>query len=69
MAKVIIKLASTATKEVEVFDKETKTMKKVQKRTGFFYITSKNSKKAEKIQITKFDPIVRKHVIFKEEKK
>ena len=45
MAKVIIKLASTATKEVEVFDKETKTTKKVQKKTGFFYITSKNSKK------------------------
>jgi len=69
MAKVIIKLASTATIEREVWDKETKKTKKVQGRTGFFYITSKNSKKAEKISITKFDPVVRKHVIFKEEKK
>jgi large subunit ribosomal protein L33 len=69
MAKVIIKLASTATKQVEVLDKETKKMKTVEKRTGFFYITSKNSKKTEKINIVKFDPIVRKHVIFKEEKK
>ena len=69
MAKVIIKLASTATREVEVLDKETKQMKKVQKRTGFFYITSKNSKRTEKINIIKFDPVVRKHVLFKEEKK
>jgi large subunit ribosomal protein L33 len=69
MAKVMIKLASTATREVEVLDKKTKTVKKIQKRTGFFYITSKNSKKTEKIQIIKFDPVVRKHVIFKEEKK
>ena len=69
MAKVIIKLASTATREVEVFDKKTKTTKKVAKRTGLFYITSKNSKRTEKISITKFDPVVRKHVLFKEEKK
>lgn len=69
MATVIIKLASTATIEREVFDKKTKQMKKVVGRTGFFYITKKNSKKAEKISMTKFDPVVRKHVIFKEEKK
>ena len=69
MAKVIIKLASTATREFEVFDKETKKMKKIQKKTGFFYITSKNSKRSEKLSVTKFDPVVRKHVLFKEEKK
>lgn len=69
MAKVIIKLASTATIVRSVYDKTTKTMKDVVGRTGFFYITSKNSKKAEKISIVKFDPVVRKHVIFKEEKK
>jgi ribosomal protein L33 len=69
MAKVIIKLASTATREVEKVDKKTGERSTVLKRTGFFYITSKNSKKAEKIQITKFDPTVRKHVLFKEEKK
>jgi large subunit ribosomal protein L33 len=69
MATVIIKLASTATIERDVLDKKTGETKKVSGRTGFFYITKKNSKKTEKISITKFDPVVRKHVIFKEEKK
>ncbi len=37
--------------------------------TGHFYTTTKNKRaKPEKLEIKKFDPIVRKHVIYKETK-
>lgn len=37
--------------------------------TGFYYTTSKNPKgKSEKVVKKKFDPVVRKHVDFKEHK-
>lgn len=37
--------------------------------TGHFYTTDKNKRtKPEKIEIKKFDPVVRKHVIYKEAK-
>jgi large subunit ribosomal protein L33 len=37
--------------------------------TGFFYVTSKNSKgNTEKLSLKKYDPVVRKHVEFKETK-
>jgi large subunit ribosomal protein L33 len=37
--------------------------------TGFFYTTTKNKRtKPEKIEIKKYDPKARKHVIFKETK-
>ena len=37
--------------------------------TGFFYVTKKNPRtKTEKLQLKKYDPIARKHVIFKEGK-
>ena len=37
--------------------------------TGHFYTTTKNPKtKTEKIEIKKFDPIARKHVVYKEAK-
>jgi large subunit ribosomal protein L33 len=37
--------------------------------TGFFYVTKKNPKtKTEKLSMQKYDPIVRKHVAFKEAK-
>jgi large subunit ribosomal protein L33 len=37
--------------------------------TGHFYTTTKNKKtKPEKMEIKKFDPVVRKHVIYKEGK-
>ena len=37
--------------------------------TGFFYVTKKNSRTmAEKMSVKKYDPIVRKHVEFKEGK-
>jgi len=37
--------------------------------TGHYYTTTKNKKNMpEKMQIKKFDPVVRKHVIYKEAK-
>ena len=37
--------------------------------TGFFYTTDKNKRNMpEKMEIKKFDPRVRKHVIYKEAK-
>ncbi|WP_213806999.1 50S ribosomal protein L33 [Granulicella sp. dw_53] len=37
--------------------------------TGHFYTTTKNPKlKSEKLQLRKYDPIVRKHVIYREAK-
>ena len=38
-------------------------------KTGHFYTATKNKKlNNEKWQIKKYDPVVRKHVIYKEEK-
>lgn len=37
--------------------------------SGFFYVTKKNPRtKTEKLEFRKYDPVVRKHVIFKETK-
>jgi large subunit ribosomal protein L33 len=37
--------------------------------TGFFYVTKKNSRTmTEKMTVRKYDPVVRKHVEFKEGK-
>ena len=37
--------------------------------TGFFYVTKKNPRtKTEKLSFRKYDPVVRKHVEFKETK-
>ncbi|MBO4520186.1 MAG: 50S ribosomal protein L33 [Alphaproteobacteria bacterium] len=37
--------------------------------TGYFYTTKKNPRtKTEKLQLKKYDPKARKHVIFKETK-
>lgn len=37
--------------------------------TGYFYTTSKNKRNTpDKMEMKKFDPVVRKHVIFKEAK-
>lgn len=37
--------------------------------TGHFYTTTKNKKiKPEKLEMKKFDPVVRKHVTYKETK-
>ncbi len=37
--------------------------------TGYFYVTTKNARtKTDKLSYTKYDPVVRKHVEFKETK-
>lgn len=37
--------------------------------TGFFYVAKRNPrKKPEKMEFRKYDPVVRKHVAFKETK-
>jgi large subunit ribosomal protein L33 len=37
--------------------------------TGYFYVTSKNSRtKTEKLEQKKYDPVAKKHVLFKETK-
>jgi len=37
--------------------------------TGYFYVTKKNSRtQTEKLTFRKYDPVVRKHVDFKEAK-
>ena len=38
-------------------------------KTGHYYTTTKNKKNApDKMEIKKFDPVVRKHVLYKESK-
>lgn len=37
--------------------------------TGFYYVTRKNPRNStEKFEFRKYDPVVRKHVVFKEAK-
>jgi len=37
--------------------------------TGFYYVTKKNPRNiTEKMQFRKYDPVARKHVLFKESK-
>ncbi len=37
--------------------------------TGYFYVTKKNARtKTTKMEFTKYDPVVRKHVVFREAK-
>lgn len=37
--------------------------------TGCFYVTKKNPrKKPEKLELKKYDPVARKHVVFRETK-
>jgi len=37
--------------------------------TGFYYVTTKNPRNlTEKLQFRKYDPVARKHVLFKEAK-
>jgi large subunit ribosomal protein L33 len=37
--------------------------------SGFFYVTKKNPRKnTEKLSLKKYDPVARKHVLFRESK-
>lgn len=38
-------------------------------KTGHFYTTTKNKRKhTDKVEVTKYDPVIRKHVKYKEAK-
>ena len=37
-------------------------------KTGHFYTTTKNSRNREKLELKKYDPTIRKHVLYKESK-
>ena len=55
-----IKLAKPATIQIKLVSSAD---------TGFFYVTKKNPRtKPEKLELKKYDPRARKHVIFKEAK-
>lgn len=43
-------------------------LKLVNKETGFIYYTRKNPKLDKKLELKKYDPKLRKHVVFKESK-
>jgi len=59
-ASLLVKLVSTAIKETNTGEK---------KLTGYFYVKKRNPKKlTKKLEFRKYDPVVRKHVLFKEEK-
>lgn len=59
-ASLLVKLVSTATKETKNGEI---------KPTGYFYVKKRNPKKLiRKLEFKKYDPVVRKHVLFKEEK-
>ena len=37
--------------------------------TGYYYVTKKNPRtQTEKLEMKKYDPVVRKHVVYKEDK-
>ena len=37
--------------------------------TGYYYVAKKNTRtKTEKLELRKYDPVARKHVLFKESK-
>ena len=37
--------------------------------TGFYYVTKKNPRKTtDKLELKKYDPVARKHVVFREAK-
>lgn len=63
----LVKMVSTALKTVVC----PKTGAKIEKKTGTFYVTKKNPKglkAATKLEFKKFDPVTRKHEIFKQVK-
>lgn len=56
----LIEMAKSATITIKLESTE---------KTGFFYVAKKNPRKRpEKLEFKKYDPVVRKHVLFKETK-
>ena len=37
-------------------------------KSGYFYIKDKNTKSKDKLSVRKYDPVVKKHVLFEEKK-
>ncbi|MDR2831674.1 MAG: 50S ribosomal protein L33 [Rickettsiales bacterium] len=59
-ASLLVKLVSTAIKTTTTGEK---------KSTGYFYVKKRNPKTlTRKLEFIKYDPVVRRHVLFKEEK-
>ena len=59
-ASLLVKLVSTAIKTTKTGE---------EKSTGYCYVTKSNPKKlTKKLEFRKYDPVVRRHVLFKEEK-
>ncbi|WP_353283445.1 50S ribosomal protein L33 [Wolbachia endosymbiont (group A) of Pogonocherus hispidulus] len=59
-ASLLVKLVSTAIKITKIGE---------EKSTGYFYVKKRNPKKlTRKLEFRKYDPVVRRHVLFKEEK-
>ncbi|MDD9331905.1 MAG: 50S ribosomal protein L33 [Wolbachia sp.] len=57
---LLVKLVSTATKQAGNGE---------EKLTGYFYVKKRNPRKlVKKLEFRKYDPVVRRHVLFKEEK-
>ncbi|MCV3769160.1 50S ribosomal protein L33 [Wolbachia endosymbiont of Dipetalonema caudispina] len=57
---LLIKLVSSATKKTSAGE---------EKPTGYFYVKKRNPKKLNrKLEFKKYDPVARKHVLFREEK-
>ena len=55
--------------KIEVEDSVTALLEYPNGATGYFYTTSKNRKRTpDKLVLKKYDPVVRKHVEFKESK-
>lgn len=61
---------SKATRKVTNMAKSKNDIKLVSSaNTGFFYVTKKNPKNnTKKLELKKYDPVARKHVVFKEGK-
>lgn len=59
-ASLLVKLVSTATKTTKTGE---------EKLTGYFCVKKRNPKNlTKKLEFRKYDPVVRRHVLFKEEK-
>ncbi|MDF0607624.1 50S ribosomal protein L33 [Wolbachia endosymbiont of Onchocerca gibsoni] len=57
---LLVKLVSSAVKKTSTGE---------EKLTGYFYTKKRNPKKLiRKLEFRKYDPVARKHVLFKEEK-
>lgn len=66
---ILVRLVSSGKKNVTLLPKGKKNRetKEIEKRTGYFLV-KKRSVKGKKLSFRKYDPVLRKHVLFNEEK-